>query len=75
MLADFLLPMLQWYPKDRATAQNMLDHPWFSMADDYQYRMSDLEYKKYKLRQTIEAVNDDYLNQDPNIQKTKKTNY
>ena len=32
------------------------------MPDDYSYRMSDLEYKKYKLRQTIEGVNDDYTN-------------
>lgn len=42
----------------------MLDHPWLAMPDDYNYKMSDLEYKKFKLRQTIEAVNDDFLNKD-----------
>lgn len=75
MLADFLMKMIQWYPSDRATAQQMLDHPWFSMPDDFNYRMSDLEYKKFKLRQTIENVNDDFLTQDPNLPRTKKTNY
>ena len=44
----------------------MLDHPWLTMPDDYNYRMSDLEYKKFKLRQTVEAVNDDFVNKDPN---------
>ena len=27
-LADFLQPMLNWVPDKRATAQQMLDHPW-----------------------------------------------
>jgi serine/threonine protein kinase len=49
-LASFLLSMLCWLPKDRASAQKMLDHPWLSMPDDYDTKMSDLEFKKYKLR-------------------------
>lgn len=27
-LTDFLLPMLEYVPEDRATAKQMLDHPW-----------------------------------------------
>lgn len=61
MLASFLQPMLQWLPKDRASAQTMLEHPWLSMPDDYDYKMSDLEYKKYKLRQTFEGINNDFV--------------
>lgn len=53
MLADFLLPMLKWLPKDRASAQQMLDHPWLKMPDDYNFKMDDLEYKKFKLKQTF----------------------
>lgn len=53
----------------------MLDHPWLTMPADYSYRMSDLEFKKFKLRQTIEGVNDDFLSADPNEVKSKKTNY
>lgn len=31
-LTDFLRPMLNWYPEKRATAQQMLDHPWLKMG-------------------------------------------
>lgn len=61
-LSSFLLPMLTWLPKDRASAQSMLDHPWLSMPDDYDFKMSDLEFKKYKLRQTFEGINHDFVN-------------
>lgn len=64
MFSDFLLPMLKWLPKDRASAQTMLAHPWLNMPDDYDYRMNDLEFKKYKLRQTFEGINNDFLSGD-----------
>ena len=47
MLADFLLPILKWYPSERPSAQTMLKHPWLSMPDDYNFKMSDLDYQKY----------------------------
>jgi len=31
----------------------MLEHPWLKMPDDYNFKMDDLEYKKYKLKQTF----------------------
>ena len=46
LLADFLLCMLTWYPDKRATAQEMLDHPWLKMARNDDYRMHDEEYEK-----------------------------
>jgi serine/threonine protein kinase len=66
-LASFLLSMLCWLPKDRASAQKMLDHPWLSMPDDYDTKMSDLEFKKYKLRQTFEGINHDFANGERQI--------
>lgn len=63
-MADFLLPMLRWYPHERDSAEHMLDHPWLKMPDDYQFRMTDLEYKKYTLKQTIENVSDQHLARD-----------
>lgn len=36
MLSDFLLPMLEWYPEKRATAQEMLSHPWLNMEPNYE---------------------------------------
>ena len=32
--------MIQWKPKDRASAREMLDHPWLKERDDYDVWMS-----------------------------------
>ena len=42
----------------------MLEHPWLKMPDDYQFRMSDLEYKKFCLKQKIDNVNESPLKKD-----------
>lgn len=52
-LADFLLPMLGWYPDRRATAKQMLEHPWLNMPSNYDYKMSDKEYSKLSLKKSI----------------------
>ena len=46
VLADFLSQMLKWHPHERASAQKMLDHPWLSMEPSYDYKYTDLEFKK-----------------------------
>jgi len=43
--ADFLSPMLSYYPDKRATAQEMLNHPWLNMPANFDYLMSDKEYQ------------------------------
>ena len=65
MLADFLNPMLNWYPDQRATAQEMLEHPWLKMPAEYNVRMTDFEYKKYQMKQTINDTHDDRY--DPTV--------
>ncbi len=60
-LADFLMLILKWEPKNRATAQDLINHRWLSMPADYSYKMTDLEYKKFKLKQTVESTNNDFL--------------
>lgn len=45
-LADFLHNMLIWYPEKRATAQEMLDHPWLKMQRNDTYRMEEEKYSK-----------------------------
>ena len=50
MLADFLMKILKWYPADRPSAQEMLDHPWFTMPDNYNYKMSEMEQKLHDLK-------------------------
>ena len=71
--ADFILPMIQWYPKDRASAQKMLDHPWLKMPDDYNTKMDDLEYKKYKFKQTFQGIDNEFLNGPTENRNGKKS--
>ncbi len=52
-LADFLMPMLQWYPEKRATAQQMLNHPWLTSPGTYDYKLSDREYEVMMLKKTM----------------------
>lgn len=49
-LADFLGLILKWFPSDRASAKQLLSHPWLSMPDDYEPRMTDLEFQKFALK-------------------------
>jgi len=50
MLADFLLPMLRYYPNRRATAQEMLSHPWLTMNPNFEYQMSEREHQSYLMK-------------------------
>lgn len=56
LLADFLLPMLEWYPDRRATAQEMLSHPWLNAEKNYDYKISEEEYKRRILMKSVEDV-------------------
>jgi serine/threonine protein kinase len=42
---EFLTPMLAWYPHERATAQEMLAHPWLNKESNYDYKLTDKEYE------------------------------
>lgn len=47
-LADFLLKMLKWDPKDRASASEMLNHYWLKMIPNYNTKMGRMECREYK---------------------------
>ena len=49
-LADFLMQILKWFPSDRASARKMLSHPWLKMEDNYQCKMTDLDFQKFFLK-------------------------
>lgn len=55
-LADFLIPMITWYPHKRATAKQMLKHPWFDMPDDYDYRLTDREIEVQRLKKELQTM-------------------
>ena len=49
--ADFLIPMLRWDPEKRASAQEMLSHPWLKkLSNEFaisESKMSDAEFDEY----------------------------
>ena len=48
-LSDFLLPMLEYFPERRATAQQMLSHYWLTMPANFEYHMSEREYERLNM--------------------------
>lgn len=43
-LSDFLLPMLEWDTDKRATARDMLNHPWLDMEENYNFKYTEREF-------------------------------
>ena len=52
-LAEFLLPMLEFYPERRASAREMLRHPWLTMPPNYDYLMSETEVFKMNMKDSF----------------------
>ena len=48
-LSDFIMPMLEYYPNKRATARELLRHPWLNMPADFDFKISDIEIEKKKM--------------------------
>ena len=48
--AEFLEPLLAWDPDKRASAQTALDHPWLTMPENYETRMTAEEFQRYTMR-------------------------
>jgi serine/threonine protein kinase len=60
-LSEFLRPMLTWYPHKRATAQEMLKHPWLDTSkDDFEatYHYTEREYEVLLLKKQMKGVKD-----------------
>ena len=53
MLADFLMQMLSWNHEKRATAQQMLKHPWLSMPVIYDTKYTEKEFEIMKLKKEM----------------------
>lgn len=65
-LNDFLLPMLEYCPEKRASARQMLNHPWLKAECKSNYIMSDWEIEKMNMIEETqkEKLNDDNLNSE-----------
>ena len=70
MLNDFLLQMLAYCPEKRASAKQMLNHPWLKMEEKYNYVMNDFEIEKNNIieenQKEKEKLLDDNLNTEYN---------
>lgn len=53
-LSDFLIPMLEWNHNKRASAKEMLDHPWLKPNANEEYRMNEREYRQWCLTNSLE---------------------
>ena len=71
-LNDFLLPMLEYYPSKRATAKQMLGHPWLNMPPNFDY-CSNGEIEKNTKNNLMNIITDedDDDNDNDNINKQK----
>lgn len=48
-LSKFLMRMLQWKPKDRVSARDLLSDPWLQDSDSYNVWMSREHLKEFKI--------------------------
>jgi serine/threonine protein kinase len=53
--ANFLLPMLRWEPDKRATAQQMLQHPWFTRKINPDYKLTEKEQEVMRLKAELKG--------------------
>ena len=69
-LNDFMMPMLEWYPEKRASARELLRHPWLNMPANYDYYMSDTEIFRLNMKESLLNPKE-LLNVDPKSELNK----
>lgn len=62
-LEDFLMPMLEYHPERRATAQDMLRHEWLNMEPNFDYLLTEKEYEKKNMSKKNKFSNKDEYNE------------
>ena len=70
-LTDFLLPMLEFYPERRASARELLRHPWLSMPPNYDYYMSEAEIFRMNMKENLLGNTKENEIQDPKMELNK----
>ena len=54
--------MLGWHHDRRATAQQMLEHPWLNMPANYDYKYTEKEYQILQLKKDMKANDQELTN-------------
>ena len=57
-LTDFLLPMLEFYPERRASARELLRHPWLTMPPNYDYLMNETEIFRMNMKENLLGISE-----------------
>ena len=70
-LTDFLLPMLEFYPERRASARELLRHPWLTMPANYDYHMSEAEIFKMNMKENLLGNTKENELKDPKMELNK----
>ena len=52
-LSDFIMPMLEYLPEKRASARELLNHPWLKMEPNFDVKMNDVEITKMNFFENI----------------------
>ena len=67
--SDFLMPMLEYYPDKRASAKELLKHPWLNMPADFDYKISEIEIEKRKMIENNKIVEENEDKKKDNDEK------
>ena len=67
--SDFLMPMLEYYPDKRASARELLKHPWLNMPADFDYKISEIEIEKRKMIENNKIVEENEDKKKDNNEK------
>lgn len=49
------MPMLEWHHDRRATAQEMLKHPWLNMEETEDFKYTKAEYEKVQFKKSMQG--------------------
>ena len=67
--SDFLMPMLEYYPDKRASARELLKHPWLNMPADFDYKISEIEIEKRKMIENNKIIEENEDKKKDNDEK------
>jgi len=68
-LADFMMPMLEYYPNKRASARELLRHPWLKMPADFDCKISEIEIEKKKMIEDNKKKDENEEEKNDNIDR------
>ena len=60
--------MLEWHHDKRATAQEMLEHPWLNMEPNYDYKFTKKEYEKLQFKKEMQKNQVDPFAEDAKLE-------